>query len=99
MRSFDFLSENTRARLPEDDAVDEDHNPVEGEFDECTDSFVGNTTAYNEFKDMAAILSGFVEANPVMYNYIKTRYAKGEVECKQEFDRRRVELTTCWGCV
>ena len=71
MQAFDFLSENTRGRLSADGDIDEDHTVVEDEIDEHTDLSAGNTTAYNEFEDVAGTSARFVDADPVMYNCCK----------------------------
>ena len=67
MRSFDFLSENTRSRLPGDDGGDEEDAFVEDVVAEYPPGSNRNSTAFNEYKGYAATLAKLSEADPDMH--------------------------------
>ena len=88
MRSFDFLSENTRSRLPVDDEGDDIDAFTEDVFAERASRGLGNTTAYNEYKAFGAEFSKYTEADPAMHSLIMKEYHRMQVRIREEFHKR-----------
>ena len=70
LRSFDFLSENIRSRLPVDDECDDIGACTEDVSNERASGVLGNTTAYIEYKAFAAEFSKYTDADPAMHSMI-----------------------------
>ena len=88
MRSFDFLSENTCSRLPDDDEGDDEDAFAEEVVTEYTSGSTGNSTPFNEYKAFSTELAKLTEADPDMRCFIMEEYAQLEAVCRYEFHRR-----------
>ena len=88
MRSFDFLSENTRSRLPADDEGDDIDAFTEDDSAEQASWGLGHTTGFNEYKGFAADFAKYTEADPAMHSVIMREYHMMEARIREEFHKR-----------